>query len=166
MVGDSRFELITSPHADPVMCTLDRDLAQDDDSLELIGIDHRITIELTEKWSGAAPDTLGATAKVGVEDIAVLSIWPVHSFGSGPEKGTYLTPIAIDREGKRVPSLEKRHRECFRAPAGRIVLEEAERSRLLHEHIEPTLQRELGYRGIANPDTGYATEILAWVEVE
>lgn len=27
------------------------------------------------------------------------------------------------------------------------------------------LQRELGHSGIANPDKGYATEMLAWVEM-
>ena len=86
--------------------------------------------------------------------------------GGGSEKGTHLIPIAVDLAGKRVPSPEKRNRECFKAPAGRALLDKDERTQLLHEHIEPTLQRELGYRGIANPDTGYATELLAWVEIE
>jgi hypothetical protein len=165
-VDDSRFELKVSPLEEPVICTLDRDLAQADDSLDLIGIDHKIIIGLSEQWRAAAPSVLGATAKVGLERTAVLSNWLVHSFGGGSEKGTHLIPIAVDLEGKRVPSLEKRNRECFKAPAGRVLLDGDERTQLLHEHIEPTLQRELGYRGIANPDTGYATELLAWVEIE
>lgn len=41
----------------------------------------------------------------------------------------------------------------------------AERERLLAEAIEPTLQRELGHRGIAALDKGYATELVGWVEV-
>ena len=165
-VDDSRFELKVSPLEEPVICTLDRDLAQVDDSLDLVGIDHRIIIGLSEKWRAAAPSVLGATAKFGLERTAVLSNWLVHSFGGGSEKGTHLIPIAVDLEGKRVPSLEKRNRDCFKALAGRVLLDEDERTQLLREHIEPTLQRELGYRGIANPDTGYATELLAWVEVE
>jgi len=164
-IDDRRFELTIDSNAEPIICTLDRDLAHADDSLTLIGIDHEVTNDLSAQWREAAPSMLGATATVGLEQAAVLSIWLVHSFGIGPDKGTHLIPIALDHEGIRVPSLEKQHRDCLRGQAGQPIFEEAERSRLLHEHIEPTLQRELGHRGIANPETGYSTELLAWIEI-
>jgi hypothetical protein len=72
----------------------------------------------------------------------------------------------VDRGGKRVPSIEKQYRDFFKASAGHLQFESAERSELLHKFIEPTLQRELGYRGIASPEKGYSTELLAWVELE
>ncbi|RLA42689.1 MAG: helicase, partial [Gammaproteobacteria bacterium] len=165
LVDDNRFELIPDSNADPMMCTLDRDLAQDDDSIVLLGIDHRITSRLFEQWRAVAPSTLGVAATIGLDQPVVLSVWLVHSFGSGTDTGTHLVPIAVDHEGKRVPSIEKQYRDCFSAPEGRPLFEEAERANLLHEHIEPTLQREIGHRGIANPETGYSTELLAWVEV-
>lgn len=49
-------------------------------------------------------------------------------------------------------------------PTGRPQFGQAARTTLLHEYIEPTLQRELGYRGIVNPQKGYSAELLAWVE--
>jgi len=64
-----------------------------------------------------------------------------------------------------VPALEKQYRDCCRASSGPVRLQLPERSRLLHEHVEPTLQRELDYRGIASPESGFSTELLAWIEV-
>jgi len=164
-MDDKRFELTIDSNSDPIICTLDRDLAQDDDSLLLIGIDHKITNKLSEQCRAAEPSMLGATATIGLEQPVVLSIWLIHSFGVGPDSGAHLVPIAVDQEGVRVPAIEKQYRDCFNAPTGKIIFEQSERSNLLHEHIEPTLQRELGYRGIASPERGYSTELLAWVEV-
>jgi len=165
-IDDQRFELTIDSNSNPVICTLDRDLAQDDDSLVLIGIDHKITNKLSEQCRAAEASMLGATATIGLEQPAVLSFWLVHSFGTGSDTGTHLVPIAVDQEGKRVPTIEKQYRDCFNAPSGKILFKQSERSALLHKHIEPTLQRELDYRGITNPDKGYSTKLLAWLEIE
>ena len=165
-LDDLRFELITDSNASPIVCTLDRDHALADENLELIGIDHPITDQLIDQWRVAEPTRLGATAALGLDQPVAISIWLVHSFGSRQDAGAHLVPIAIDREGKRVPVIEKQYRDYFKAPTGRPQFEQAERTALLHEHIEPTLQRELSYRGIANPEMGYSTELLAWIEVQ
>ena len=111
------------------------------------------------------PSLLGATATFGVEQATVLTLWRVESFGSRAEIGLYLVPVAVDRDGKRVPTVEKQYRDCLQAPTGKPLLKVNERHTLLRDHIEPTLQRELDYRGIASPEKGYSTELLAWVEV-
>ncbi len=165
-IDDLRFELTTDSNAAPIVCTLDRDLAQADENLELIGIDHPITNRLSDQWRAAEPSRLGATAVLGRDQPVALSVWLVHSFGSRQDAGAHLVPIAVDREGKRVPMIEKQYRDCFKAPTGRPQFEQSERTALLHEHIEPTLQRELGYRGIASPEKGYSTELLAWIEID
>jgi hypothetical protein len=165
-IDDLRFELTFDPHIEPVISILDRDLAQNDDSLTLIGIDHPIINKLIEQWREADPATLGATASMNLEQTTVLSIWLVHSFGTGADTGTYLIPLAVDHEGKRVPSIEKQYLDCFQASPGQSILDHPTRQHLLHEHIEPTLQHELGYRGIASPERGYSTELLTWVEIE
>lgn len=164
-IEGNRFELSIDANADSILCTLDRDLAQSDDSLTLIGIDHPIINRLSEQWRAASPSALGATATMGLENSAVLSIWLVQCYGSAKDSGTYLIPLAVDSEGSRVPTIEKQYRECFTAKNGKQLFDQRERSDLLREHIEPTLQRELSYRGIANPERGYATELLAWVEI-
>ncbi len=164
-IDKHRFELSVNSNSSPIICTLDRDLAQEDDSLVLIGIDHPITDRLSKYWRDALPSVLGATATIGLDQPTVLSVWLVQSFGSGPDKGTHMVPIAVDQDGNRVPSLEKRYRECFRAPAGKGLFDLSDRTNLLHQHIEPTLQRELNYRDISSPERGYSTELLTWIEV-
>lgn len=85
----------------------------------------------------------------------------VNSFGSNQRAATHVILVAVDRNGKRVPHLKKRFMDCFRAPSGRPLFEYPKRALLVHEHIEPTLQREPGHRGIATLETGYANELLA-----
>lgn len=165
-VDELRFEIKEDANSAPMVCTLDRDLAQQQEQLELIGIDHPLVDRLLSRWRSAEPLSLGAAAAVGAEQPIALSLWLVHSFGARQDAGSHLVPIAVDRSGKRVPSVEKQYRDFFQAPAGRPQFRPAERAALLHEHIEPMLQRELGHRGIANPDKGYATEMLAWIEMD
>ncbi|MCW8905968.1 MAG: SNF2-related protein [Sedimenticola sp.] len=161
-----RFELATHDGETPFVCTLDRDLAQDDENLELIGIDHPITDRLSAQWRSIEATRLGATASLGLDEPVVLSVWLVHSFGGRQDSGAHIVPIAVGGDGKRVPTVEKQYRDCFKASAGHPQFESSERAELLHTFIEPTLQRELGYRGIASPEKGYSTELLAWIELE
>ena len=164
-IDEKRFSLSINGTGAPVVCTLDRDLAQDDDNLVLMGIDHPMMNTLIERWKTASPNTLGATTKMGLDWPAVLTIWLVQSFGRGSEAGNHVIPIAVDMDGKRIPSLEKQYRNCFSASVGQTLLEPKKRSQLLHDHVEPTLQRELRHRSIASPEKGYSIEMLAWIEI-
>lgn len=164
-IDGRRFEVNIDSTSAAVTCTLDRELAQEDESLALIGIDHPMINRLSEQWRAAGPASLGATATLGLDQPGVLSVWLVQSFGRSQDTRMHLVAIAMDRAGKRIPAIEKQYRDCFKAQAGQPVFEQSERTALLHEHIEPTLQRELGYRGITSPEAGFSTELLAWVEL-
>lgn len=129
-----RFELTTDANVAPIICTLDRDLAQVTENLELIGIDHPITDRLADQWRRAEPSRLGATAVLDLDQPVALSLWLVQAFGGRQDADAHLVPIAVDRRGKRVPIIEKRYRECFKAPTGQPPFEQSERTTLLHEH--------------------------------
>jgi hypothetical protein len=165
-IDELRFEITEDANSAPMVCTLDRDLAQQQEQLELIGIDHPLVDRLLNRWRSAEPSSLGAAAVVGDEQPIALSLWLVNSFGDRKNAGSHLVPIAVDRTGKRVPSVEKQYRGHFQALAGRPQFQPDERATLLHGHIEPMLQRELDHRGIANPDQGYSSEMVAWIELE
>jgi hypothetical protein len=149
----------------PLVCTLDRDLAQSDETVELLGIDHPLMSALLARWRAAPADCAGATAKVGLARKAVLTLWLVQTYGRGNDAGAHLVRVAVDADGIRVPALEKQYQSCFAAPPGSVQFSQNEREKLLAEAIEPTLQRELGHRGIAATDKAYATELLTWIEV-
>ena len=145
--------------------TLDRDLAQEEESLELLGIDHPIISRLIDRSRNATPDGLGAVAAIDVERRGVLTLWLVQAHGKAADTATHIVPIAIDDEGKRLSAIEKQYDACFVTPSGEVQFDTAQRQALLHEHIEPKLQRELGHRGIAGPEGGYSSELLTWVEL-
>ena len=76
-----------------------------------------------------------------------------------------LIAIAVDCDGKRNPSLEKRMHDCFHAKSGLAQFSLNERIKLLENVIEPALQRELQHRGIGSTDKSYSSKLLAWLEV-
>ncbi|NEX15485.1 MAG: helicase [Halochromatium sp.] len=165
-IDESRFELIADHASTPINGTLDRDLAQDDDHLELLGLDHPIIERLAAHWRDTDPAHLGATAQLGLTAPAALTLWHVRTFDAKRGQVAHVLPIAVTADGIRAPNLEKTYRRCFTAPPGKAQFDPSQRLALLHEHIEPTLQRDISYRGFGNPESGYATELLAWVEVE
>ena len=77
----------------------------------------------------------------------------------------YIIPIATDKNGKRLPSLEKRYDKVIRKASPRpALLDEGMRTYLLEEQIEPMLVREIKYRNLSLPGGGYSPRLLAWVE--
>ena len=151
----------TTPHT----CTLNRDLAQEDDRLELLGIDHPITERLIHALAEIPPESIGTSVCMGLGRPGAVTVWQVQVYGKGNESGTHIIAIAADTAGRRIPSLEKRHAEVFQATPAPSHLDPAERERLLHECIEPMLLREISHRGLSSPDGGYSSKLLAWVEV-
>ena len=146
-------------------CTLDRELAQSEDSLDLIGIDHPLVSQVMSRWRNASPHDVGAVVNMGLGQDAVLTMWLVQAYGKGSDAGTYVVPLAVDLEGKRVPTVERRFGECIQCASATSTIDPSERQRILHKHVDPALLRELGHRGIAARSTGYSAKMLAWVEV-
>jgi superfamily II DNA or RNA helicase len=164
-VDEKTFRLRSDASSDAMLCTLDRDLAQNDDQLVLIGIDHPLVSKLISQWRTVAPKDLGVAVNLNLPQEVVLTVWLVQAFGAGADAGTYVIPLAVSHDGRRVPALEKRFAECFHGVPGVSRLTTNDRHQLLREHVEPALQRELAHRGIAARHTGYSAEMLAWVEV-
>lgn len=164
-VGDDRYRITLPEDAAPHVCTLDRDLAQEDDRIELLGIDHPVVGRLVQTVCALPPERIGAAATMGLDQPSVITVWQVQVYGKANESGTHIIPIAAATDGKRVPSLEKRYTEAFRASPASAHLEPAARNALLHDHIEPMLQREITHRGLSAPQGGYSSKLLAWLEV-
>lgn len=147
-------------------CTLNRDLAQLDDTVELLGIDHPFMNHLLQKWRSAPPESAGAVAKVNLEKKAVLTLWLIQAFGKASDSSAYIIPLVVDSDGKRIPTVEKQYKNCFSVSSSQPVFTEEARLKLMSEFIEPTLQRELRHRGIASPDKGYSADLIGWIEMK
>lgn len=160
------FRIETASGADGRMFTLDREAAQADERLQLMGVDHPLMTGMLRRWRSLPPDQLGVAVSgpTGMPS-GVLTVWSVESFGSAADSTTHVIPIAVDSSGQRVPALEKRYAEVFSASASSSKMDTAHRRRLFETAIEPALQRELGHRRLAGPTGGHSADVIAWIEV-
>lgn len=163
---DPEHMLIVSSNGSPdILCTLNRDIAREEDNLDLLGIDHPEVTRLINDWKMIPPEVIGASVEATDNRASILTIWLVHSHPTDTEQKTCLIPLAVDSEGLRNPTLEKRINEVFQAPPRPPLLNHEKRRHLLEETINPMLHRELQQRGIAVQSGGYAVELISWVEV-
>ncbi|MCA9306655.1 MAG: hypothetical protein KDA16_08985, partial [Phycisphaerales bacterium] len=163
---DGCFRISSSISDKSKVFTFDREKAQSDEMVELLGLDHPIMSEMLRRWNLQPPDQLG----VAVDGSAtlppgVLTIWSVESFDRATESTKHVIPIAVDGSGQRIPALEKCYEDVFRTAAATAVMSPEERRRLFEDAIEPALQRELGHRGVTGPSGGHSAELLTWIEI-
>lgn len=165
-VIDKNHFLLSAPHLPaPIKMTMDRERAQEEDDLPLLGIDHPLITRYIQQWRLVAPNKLGIAVQNDIYKHVVLTAWLIQTYGKADESGIYILPLAIDLNGKRQPAAEKQLTRVFNSPPGKPFLQPAERKRLLVEVIEPLLRRELEHRGLSTTETSCSTQLLSWVEM-
>ena len=166
VVDQSRFLVKMNDEAPEITFTLDRDLALVEEKIELLGVDHPFMKKLLDKWRNLPPEERGITVKSNSEKEIVLTVWLVQSFKKSSETSSKIIPVAVDLDGKRVPSVEKKYRDYFFSESGNPRLGADIRQKLLRDVIEPTLQREINHRGLGSQEKGYSTELICWMEIQ
>jgi len=144
--------------------TTDRDAAQLEDGLELLGLDHPLVQRLLHRWQSVSPEDLGAAVQRDGHPSFVLTWWYVQAHGSQNEVRSYLLPMAIDQSGTRLSVLEETAESAFHLPPAQPGLDLERRLSLLQTHLEPMLNRELIHRGLATDKGGLSTTLVGWVE--
>jgi hypothetical protein len=86
------------------------------------------------------------------------------SVGNG-ERRVAIQPIAVNKEGTRVPVVERQADQFLCAQSAKPKLSPDERLALFTTAVEPTLQRELKHKGAANGDGSYSAELIGYVEI-
>ena len=147
-----------------VRFTTNRELGREQEGLELIGLDHPLMVEALERWQGLLPEMLGVTVEGG-EGPAVVSWWLIQTQGKSGEQRSSLQILAVDQDGKRISKLEQEGIDLLRRDAGQSNMSKENRQELLHNSIEPMIQRELDHRGLVPENGGYSSKLVAWVEV-
>ena len=74
-------------------------------------------------------------------------------------------PPAVAREGKRIPKLGRKGIGLHKRQPGESSLLAEQRREVLHGTLEPVIQRESHYRGLAFEDGGNSVELIGWAEV-
>jgi SNF2 family DNA or RNA helicase len=149
--------------------TTERDRALQDDSLQLLGLEHTFVSSLLSKHSA---DETGPRAMVGrLEGIAgsgLLTIWKVNTQSKDGQNLHYILRIGVNSEGERAPWLEQLEEKLLAMKEPKLeTLEEwksvasKNKSRILE-----LLHRELSFSGIINEDMSYSATPLVVVGIE
>ncbi|MFN3630781.1 MAG: helicase, partial [Casimicrobiaceae bacterium] len=81
------------------------------------------------------------------------------------ERRVVVQPIAVRQDGTRVPAVERLCEKYLQAPPATPLFRPEQRSDLITQAVEPTLQRELKHKGAANGDGSYSAELIGYVEI-
>lgn len=145
--------------------TLNRDAARERADLDLLGLDHPLVQDALKRWQEASPDRIGV-AVAGPDGPGVLTWWLVETRGPSGEHRACVLPLGVSDDGKRNTRLERLGAGLF-ARSGHLngAPTLSTRQNLLHEKIEPMLERELQHRDIVPAGGSYAAKLIGWVEV-
>ncbi len=158
------FAILSPDDKSEVTFTTDRDLARAEEGLELMGLDHPLMLEALKRWQGLDPEIFGVAVD-GIEGPAVLSWWLIHTQGKNGEHRSFVQPLAVGTDGKRVPKLERKGIDLLKRQPGPPALSTDQRREILHDTLEPMIQRELHHRGLVPKNGGYSSKLIGWVEV-
>lgn len=154
--------------ADGTMCgrfTLDRDVATNEDDIELLGLDHSLVREELGRWRSISPEELGIAVLANVEQPVLLSLWMVEVSSGRGERKMVIQPIAINQEGIRIPAIERNVDQYLHAPPTLPKISLERRLSLFSGAVEQALQRELKRKGTEDGGRSYSAELIGYVEI-
>ncbi len=145
--------------------TLNRDAAREHPDLDLLGLDHPMMSDAIRRWRELAPERVGVAVD-GPEGPGVLTWWLVETRGPSGEHRACVLPLGVSDDGRRNAQLERAGSGLFARPISSNGMPTLTvRQGLLHDNIEPMLERELQHRQIVPAGGSYAAKLIGWVEV-
>ena len=162
-LGDQLFE-ISTPTLSKKVFTTDREVSLSREDIELLGLDHPFIEGYLEYYRNQPPTELGIRVKGGEGIRGIASTWHVEVQGEKRETKSHVIPLSVNLEGTRIPQWERNINQLFTLPSTKEKVG-IDSKNLLHNVLEPILERELLYRGILTADKDYKAELISWIEV-
>lgn len=164
-VDNDIYDLVSVDGTRRARFTLSRDMATSHEDLDLMGLDHPLVQEALGRWRSLPPEEIGIAVTGDMDAPVLLSLWMVEASAGNGERRIVIQPIAVKKDGTRVPSVERQSDRYFQAPATTSGFLADQRLELFIRVVEPTLQRELKHKGAANGDGSYSAELIGYVEI-
>jgi hypothetical protein len=164
-VDSQTFDLVNVDGALKARFTLDRDTATTQEGIELLGLDHPLVQEELGRWRSLPPEEVGVGAVGDAADTIALSLWRVEASGQNGERRTMIQPIAVKRDGSRIPAVERQVDHYLRQAASPPTISAETRLQLFGDVVEPTLQRELRHKGAVQVNGSYSADLIGYVEI-
>ena len=110
---DMMYTLLDSSENELTKFTTDREIANQSENLNLIGLDHPIVEKMLREYKNLPAETIGLIAQSPEDKPAVLSLWEIETHNSKGHEVRSIIKIAVDDDGNRIPSLEKNVERLF-----------------------------------------------------
>lgn len=165
--GSGRWILIRDGEPNMVFTT-ERDAALQEETLQLVGLEHPVVNQFLRKFSSADAGPRALAGKVnGITGEGLLTFWKISTHGKDGQVGHHIVRIGMNAEGDRAPWLERLDDKILgmqspSAPAKQWQTLAANKKGRLQE----LLHRELNYSGTINDEMSYSATPLAVVAIE
>ena len=156
--NETHFALVNSQGIQQSLFTTYRDEANENDALELIGLDHPFIEKLLSRYRELPPDEIGLAIQSLDGENGVLSIWSVETHNDKGQTLYHIAKIGMDRNGKRVPAWEKQAESFYQRPSE----DNKHDGTALFKMAESIIERELKHRDIIKDDQSYSAELIGW----
>lgn len=160
-----RFLLQPTEGAPGILFTISRDDTQADESLQLLGLDHPLVQRELARCLEIPPDQLGVSVRSCNGAAAFLTLWAIQAEDGKGGHVRHVVPLAVSPDGARSPGFEHDMEALFHSQPKVSAVSPETRMRLMRDSLEPMLQRELQHRGIIKVNTGYAAELIGWMDI-
>jgi hypothetical protein len=160
-LGDARYRLTTTDDSQETLFSTQREEANADESLSLLGLDHPIVDRLLGKYRTLEPEEIGVS--IGARDgrAGALGFWAVDWVGEKGQTRRVLLRLAVDTTHQRIPAWERQPEDLlFAEPANPAAQPEG-----MLEASEAVLERELRHRGLIRDHQTYSGRLVGWVSV-
>lgn len=164
--SENTFEIHNESSETLLKFTTNRELARDQENLDLMGLDHPFLQQALQRWQNLPPEELGASVMGDEEDSAVLTWWLIQLLSQKGEQKSIFKPIAVNFKGKRLSNLERQEDDVLLQAPAPPCLKLAERQNLLKDHLEPILNRELQHQGLTAEQEAFSSQLIGWLEIQ
>ena len=145
--------------------TTNREASKDQPDIELLGLDHPIVHELLDRYKRVPAEALGVSVKPEHVAPGIIAAWSLETHGKQGERKTSVQIVAADREGQRLPHLERVVDRAFQLPASQPTLAFDTRMAIFRHDLEPMLHRDLKHRGVVPEGATFASTLITWIEI-
>ena len=149
--------------------TTDRDRALQDESLQLLGLEHPIVRKMMLQYAAPEVGPRSLVGKVnGIAGEGLLTIWKINTHGKDGQSSLHIVRIGVNEKGDRAPWLERLETKLLSMDVPRSTTPNDWRkfAMSMKQRLQELLHRELNYLGIINEEMSYSAIPLAVVGIE
>ena len=161
--AETRWDLIENGKT-ALQFTTDRNQAMQEETLELIGLEHLVIQTKIKHFTALEPSNRSAFGSLdGIPGSGLLTTWKINAQTKDGLVSHHIINIGITEDGNRAPWLEHLNDKILAVNNDSPVRAEFWKNIALNHkrHIQELLHRELVYSGIINEEMSYSSRLLA-----